>query len=91
MLLSFKDLVSDREGTMRRICEWCGIAFDASVMEQTFDGNPIIPNTNFDGPIEGIAEAVLDRKQCLAECDRVSAYELTKAVRRELESAGWTG
>ncbi len=91
MLLSFKDLVSDREGTMRRICEWCGFAFDASVMEQTFDGNPIIPNTNFEGPIEGIAEAVLDRKQCLAECDRVTAYELTKAVRRELESAGWTG
>jgi hypothetical protein len=63
LLLSFKELVTDRESTMRRVCSWCGIEFDPCLLEQTFDGGPISPSTNFDDPIERLAEAVLDRKQ----------------------------
>ena len=89
LLLSFKDLVTDREGTMRRVCDWCGIAFNPCLLQQTFDGNPISPNTNFDDPVEHLAEAVLERKQGLAdgECER--AYVLTAKLRAELQQAGW--
>ena len=91
LLLSFRDLVTDREGTMRRVADWCGIDFDPCLLCQTFDGNPISPNTNFDDPMERLAEAVLDRKLRLAEGELQRAYALTKSVRLDLQKAGWTG
>jgi sulfotransferase family protein len=91
LLLSFKDLVTDREGTMRRLAAWCGVDFDPCLLCQTFDGNPISPNTNFDDPVERLAEAVLDRKQALAEGERERVYALTAKSRLDLQNVGWTG
>jgi sulfotransferase family protein len=91
LLLSFKELVSDREGTMRRICAWSGIEFHPSLLSQTFDGKLIHPNTNFDDPPERLAEAVLDRKQRLTDDERTRAYGLTDGSRAKLQQAGWTG
>jgi hypothetical protein len=90
LLLSFKELVSNREGTMRIVCEWCGLEFDPCLLEQTFAGNPIIPNTNFEDPIDKLPEAVLGRKQRLAEEECQRAYKLTEASRTELQELGWT-
>jgi hypothetical protein len=67
LLLSFKELVTDRERTMRRVCDWCSIDFNPCLLQQTFGGSPISPNTNFDDPLERLAEAVLDRKLRLTE------------------------
>jgi hypothetical protein len=91
LLLSFKDLVSDREGTMRRLCAWSSIAFDPSLLSQTFNGKLIYPNTNFDDPPDRLAEAVLDRKQCLTDDERLRAYRLTESWRERLQQAGWMG
>jgi hypothetical protein len=87
--LSFKELVTDREGTMRRVCAWSGIEFDPCLLCQTFDGNSINPNTNFDDPVERLAEAVLDRKQGLTDRERERAYALTKSSRLDLQKVGW--
>jgi len=91
LLLSFKELVADREGTMRRICAWSGIDFDPSLLDQTFDGRPISPNTNFDDSPERLADAVLDRKERLADVERERAYRLTDGWRKQLQQAGWMG
>lgn len=91
LLLSFKELITDREGTMRRICAWGGIDFDLSLLSQTFDGNLISPNTNFDDPPERLAKAVLDRKLRLKEGESERAYALTKSWREQLKRAGWEG
>jgi hypothetical protein len=91
LLLSFKDLVSGREGTMHRICRWCGIEFDPCLLRQTFDGKHISPNTNFDDPTELLARVVLDRKQLLTEGEGQRAYELTESSREKLQTLGWVG
>jgi hypothetical protein len=90
MLLSFKDLVTDREGTMRRICTWCGIPFDDAMLEQTFDGKPVVPNTNFDDPVERLNDAVLGRSRELSDAERKCAYELTEGSRAQLQEVGWS-
>ena len=88
MLLSFRDLVTDREGTMRRICDWCGIPLDELVLEQTFDGNPIVPNTNFNDPVERLSDAVLGRSRELSDAERRCAYKLTEELRAKLLQGG---
>jgi hypothetical protein len=91
LLLSFRDLVSDREGTMRRVCTWAGIDFDPSLLNQTFEGKLIHPNTNFHDPPEQLAAAALDRKLRLSADERAHAYELTEHHRKQLQHAGWIG
>ena len=92
LLLSFKELVTDREGTIRRVCEWCGIDFDLCLLDQTFDGKQINPNTNFRDPPGQLTDAVLERKNLLAEQDRERAYKLTETWRNRLhQQDGWIG
>ena len=90
-LLSFKALVSDRNGTTKRISAWLDIEFNPCLLSQTFDNNSIHPNTNFDDPVESLEDAVFERKQCLTEAERISAYRLTERWRRKLEQIGWVG
>ena len=90
-LLSFKQLVSDRNGTMKQLSAWLGIDFDPCLLSQTFDNESIHPNTNFDDPVERLAEAVFERKQCLTEAERAQAYRLTEAWRGKLQETGWAG
>jgi sulfotransferase family protein len=91
LLLSFKELVSDRDATMRWLSAWSGIDFCPSLLNQTFDSKSIHPNTNFDDPPERLAEAVFERKQNLTETERAQAYTLTETWRAKLEQTGWTG
>jgi sulfotransferase family protein len=91
LLLSFKELVTDRDATMRRVAAWSGIDFDPALLNQTFDSKSIHPNTNFDDPVERLAEAVFERKQCLSEAERAQAYRLTEAWRGKLQQTGWAG
>ena len=91
LLLSFKELVSDRDTTMRRISAWSGIDFDPSLLSQTFDSKSIHPNTNFNDPPERLTEAVFERKQSLTDEERARAYKLTEGWRQKLQQTGWTG
>jgi len=91
LLLSFKELVSDRDATMRRLSAWSGIDFDSSLLSQTFDNKSIHPNTNFDDPPERLAEAVFERKQRLTDDERTRAYGLTEGWRAKLQQTGWAG
>ena len=91
LLLSFKGLVSDRDETMRRLSAWLGIDFDPSLRNQTFDGKPIHPNTNFNDPPERLAKAVLERKQYLTEAERAEIYKLTGVLHGKLQETGWVG
>jgi hypothetical protein len=91
LLLSFKELVTDREATMRRLSAWSGIDFDPALLNQTFDGKLIHPNTNFDDPFDRLAEAVFERKQCLTDTERAQAYRLTEGWREKLQETGWVG
>jgi hypothetical protein len=88
LLLSFKDLVTDREGTMRRVCNWCGLDFLPCLLTQTFAGNIVPPNTNFEDPIEELAGRVLDRKHLLTERERTQIYASTRRLRAELHELG---
>jgi hypothetical protein len=91
LLLSFKELVTDRAATMRRLSAWSGIDFDPSLLSQTFDSKSIYPNTNFDDPPERLTEAVFERKQRLTDEERARAYKLTEGWRQKLQQTGWTG
>jgi hypothetical protein len=73
---------------MRRLAHWCGVDFNPCLLNQTFDGNPIESNTNFDDPIDRLAEAVLERKRGLAKRECQKVYELTQQIRAELERVG---
>jgi hypothetical protein len=88
LLLSFKDLVTDRRGTMRRVCDWCGIEFHPCLLEQTFAGKEVTPNTNFEDPIDQLAGRVLDRKLVLTKWESTQAYALTNRLRAELQHIG---
>jgi hypothetical protein len=88
LLVSFRDLVSDREATMRRFAANCGIEFDAALINQTFAGQPIAPNTNFDDPQERLEEAVLSRASHLNEEERQKTLILTRDSRARLEEEG---
>jgi sulfotransferase family protein len=46
-LLAFRDLVSEPEATMRTLAAWLGIEFAPSMLEPTFNGLPIGPNSSF--------------------------------------------
>ncbi|MGE5272789.1 MAG: sulfotransferase [Verrucomicrobiota bacterium] len=53
-LLSFRDLVSAPEETMRSVSAWLGIDFVPSMLEPTFNGLPIGPNSSYapaDAPV----------------------------------------
>jgi hypothetical protein len=91
LLLAFKELVSDRDATMRKISVWSGIDFAPSLLSQTFDSKSIDPNTNFDDPPARLAEAVFERKPCLTEAERAQAYTLTEGWRGKLQQTGWAG
>jgi hypothetical protein len=88
LLLSFNDLVTNREGTMRRVCDWCGLDFHPCLLDQTFAGNVVTPNTNFDDPIEELAGRVLDRKHLLTKSETAEVYALTSRLRAELHDVG---
>ncbi len=46
-LLAFRDLVSEPEGTMRALAAWLRIEFGPTMLEPTFNGLPIGPNSSF--------------------------------------------
>ena len=88
LLLSFRELVTNREGTMRRVCKWGSIDFHPSLLQQTFGGQEIMPNTNFEDKPDRLSEAVLERSSQLDASEKALVHELTKAMQARLAEAG---
>ncbi len=88
LLLSFRELVTDRTGTMRRIAQWCGIKFDPGLLRQTFTGRPIESNSNFFDSPERCPGGVLERGSLLSTGERERIRELTEPTRRKLHEIG---
>ena len=88
MLLSFRELVIDRERVMRRFAQWCCIDFDAALLSQTFARRTILPNTNFNDSFEQLPSTVLERSSELTATEVTKALELTQTWRTRLEAVG---
>jgi len=56
-ILLFENLLSDTEGTMRRLCVRIGIDFDSCLLRPTFNGHPVSPNSGFSGMSAGAVSA----------------------------------
>ncbi len=74
--LRFENLVTDTEGTMRRVATFVGIDFHPCLLTPTFNGLPIKADSSYKVSSYGvITDPVLRHKQILtaAECQRIDA------------------
>jgi hypothetical protein len=62
-VLGFTDLLSDTAGVMRRLADYLGIDFHASLLTPTFNGRPIKADSSFVVPDYGVLQAPLHRAQ----------------------------
>ena len=76
-LIRFEDLVKKREFVMRSFADWAGIEFKDILLEQTFDGHSIGPNTNFQNSPEQLAIATINRYRELSWAERVKVFVAT--------------
>ena len=77
IVISFDDLVTKTESTMRLICRRIGIDYEGTLVVPTFNGKPIEANTSFDPMTPGsVSSAPTKRESFLASEER--AY-ITKA------------
>lgn len=77
LVLSFESLVRDREKAMRSFCEWAGVDFHPALLEQTFDGQPTTPNTNYD-LTANLDRAVMTRRADLSLVERAEIFFKTR-------------
>jgi hypothetical protein len=58
LVMAYETLVTEPEEDMRRLTEWLGIEWNASLLEPTFNRRPVLPDSSFGLPLGGIrAEA----------------------------------
>jgi hypothetical protein len=87
-LLTYERLLGDTEGTMRKVADWLGIAFDPILLTPTFNRMPIKANSSFVVADVGVQTAMRENWRKVfsedeaAEIDRESA-----ATYKELELA----
>jgi hypothetical protein len=71
IIISFDDLVTKTEATMRLICRRIGIGYEHTLIVPTFNGKPIEANTSFDPMTPGsVSSAPVTRESVLAAEDR---------------------
>ncbi|HSS74912.1 MAG TPA: sulfotransferase [Gaiellaceae bacterium] len=79
--LLFEDLVLEPEATMRKVAAFIGIEFDDRLLEPSYAGHPVLPNSSFAMPGYGIsAEVVRGREipkaaQSLIDEEAMPLYE----------------
>lgn len=77
----FADLVSEPEAVMRRLAAFSGIEWHPCLLEQTFLGQPMLPNSSFAIAEPGINKAVAERTdvdpeaRAYLEVEAVPLYE----------------
>lgn len=71
ILISFDDLVTKTEATMRIICRGIGIGYESALVVPTFNGKTIEANTSFDPMTPGqVSSAPAEREAFLSAEDR---------------------
>jgi hypothetical protein len=67
--LIFEDLVTQPEAEMRKVAKFIGIAFEPSLLEPTYLGIPVMPNSAFDVNRKGINPEMAKRAALLDATD----------------------
>ena len=65
--LTFDDLVLDPERTMRRVASFVGIEFDPCLLQPSYAGRPILPNSSFSVHEYGINPKMAGRKDEISD------------------------
>jgi hypothetical protein len=79
LLISFDDLVSDTEGTMRRLAAFLDVEFHPTLLEPTFNGRPIKADSSFEVASHGVVTDPLTRWR-----EKLSAEEIEYVEREAL-------
>ena len=67
-VLRFEDLVRDTAGTMRRVADFLGIAYDDVLLTPSLDNRPWYGDSSFDAMPEGVSARALDPARiCLSD------------------------
>ena len=66
LFVVFEDLVRDTESEMRRIADFIGISFDSCLLTPTYLGLPMRPNSMFAIKEFGVNQAMIDRRDKVA-------------------------
>lgn len=69
-LLTFEDLLTETDRTMRGLADWLGIEFSDALLAPTFNGWPIGANSSFIKAVGKVATEPLGHAQFLAEDQR---------------------
>jgi hypothetical protein len=79
--LRFEDLVTDTEGTMRRVAAFLGIDFDPCLLTPTFNGFPIKADSSYKVQGYGVIKDPVSRhKQILTPAETARIDERTGPV-----------
>ena len=68
-LLDFKDLIGQTESVMQYLSNFLGLKYDNTLLQPTFNKQPIRANTSFAAKKHGIINQTLYRYQSLSEAD----------------------
>jgi Sulfotransferase family len=93
-IVTFENLLTETEKTMRRIAGWIGIEFRPELTRPTFNGRPIRANTSFSDVQAEVSTAPLDRARNELSADDVDyihgrAGELYRTMAKKSQN-DWT-
>lgn len=80
-LVRFEALIDEREHVMRRFSEWIGVDWNSTLLDPTFNGQAIDPNSNFSS-IEGVTS----RRLALSRAELELIRDLTESDQDSLRS-----
>jgi|EndMetStandDraft_8_1072994.scaffolds.fasta_scaffold03624_4 hypothetical protein len=87
-LMTYERLIGDPEGTMRKVADWLGIAFDPILLTPTFNHSPIKANSSFEVADVGVQTTARENwrkvfsEQEAAEIDGATAELYNEVERR---------
>jgi hypothetical protein len=67
LAVTFDELVLDPETTMQRVARFVGIEFDSCLLEPSYAGRPILPNSSFSVAEYGINAEMVRRKDAISD------------------------
>ncbi len=84
LIVSFDRIVNDAEKEMSRIASWLNIEYDDCLVQPTFNGEPIKPNSSYPVDSTGVIAEPAGRADLLTRSERARIDELTGTLYRQL-------
>jgi hypothetical protein len=85
LLVTFDQVVTQTEATVRRIAVWLGIEFDSILLTPTFNRMPIRANSSFPVPGHGVVREPLDNwRSFLSDAQAAVIDEQTRPLYEEV-------